>query len=414
MRRTAGVVAVGVCAIAIMASCKAAEDALDHVSVADLKMQLEKLDVPSSGFVQRAPPPTTRLPYVATHGGALYLIGGVDTSVKTVGTVEKYDPSANTWSTLAPWPNPRLTEQFFELGSQLCALGTDAINKDSTGDLDCYDTDKNTWAKRAAIPPDAGTGVFRSAVVDGKLYAFAANAAQDAGDAGAFDASGFDASSSESSDVSVPSDLWVYDPTADAWTKKTPSPVGCSRVGSFSGPGSTAMVGGSGVIYVMGCDGGKGSQAFAGPAFSYDIAKDQWTQLPWPAMTPTHAFFVTAANKIVVVSNLSPFVVGFDLNTHQWSATPDPLPAMVPFHWTVTADATTISFFDFSDGTDTAHSTYFGEVNRFDVPSNSWTQNVAKLPQYPDNSYAPDFAAVTLGTDEYIVGAWASATVTFH
>jgi N-acetylneuraminic acid mutarotase len=116
----------------------------------------------------RAPMPTPRAyPAVVTDGVFIYAIGGVttDTNDGGVATVERYDPSANTWSTLAPMPSPGSSIAAGVLNGTIVVVGSGSANSSAT---DVYDISSNTW--RAGSPMPAGRSAAAAGVANGGLY----------------------------------------------------------------------------------------------------------------------------------------------------------------------------------------------------------------------------------------------------
>ena len=404
-------------AFAVIASggCKAVDDLQNHLSGAQFAPRLEKLDPASSSFVQRAAPPDDKSePYVVSHGGAIYLIGGVDGSLKPVPGVYKYDPAGNTYTKLTDWPNPTLPDNFNELGSKICALGGVLLDGTNSADLNCFDPAANAWSKGAAIPSSAGDGGFRNVVFGGKLWTFESSksgpVAADAGADGGIDAD-WDAATVGSPPPDGDSSFYAYDPASDAWTQKASSPYVCNTPLSGTGYGRSGMVGIGSTIYVLGCIGAS-NEGVGGPAFAYDTTKDTWTQIASPPIIVEYSFAM--GNKIVVASHVSPFVAVYDTASSTWTASKSgATQPLIPFDWTAYGDGTGLWYFDWADGVDVNHLVYEGEAWRYDPGADTWTKT-ATLTRDVDSSNRPSFFPLQVGSDVYIAGAWVSAVLTLH
>ena len=412
-RRSVKLCALGVVAVATIGACKAVEELQDHLSGVQFEMRTLKLDVAKGTFVTRTPPPTKRQPQVIVHGGAIYALGGIDGSLRPQAAVEKYDPATDTWTTLAPWPSPRVTDEFFELGGQLCTLG--GLLSSNGNVLTCYDPAKNTWADRAAMPDSAGKGAFRAVVAGGALYAFAQAGQTQTGDAGAFDATTYDEAGTDAGPTPgdlAPTDFYTYDPAKDAWTQKASAPFDCSSARSSVGPGLDAMVAIGAKIYVIGCQEKLASTtAVTVSDLVYDTAADSWSEIPPSPVGARGAFVISG--KIVAVSDAAPFVSTFDPAGGHWSVTKAaPPPFLAAGGLGLLPDATGVFYFDMSDIVG-KQQVYNGEVWRYDVTADTWTK-VATLTRDLDPSYFPGFVPVLLGTDPYLVGGWESAVLTIH
>jgi hypothetical protein len=406
---------VGVAAATSFGGCKAVDDLQNHVSGVQITPRLAKMDPSSSSFVQRAPPPDNKAePYFVAHGGAIYLVGGLDGSLKPVPGVQKYDPASNTYTKLADWPNPTVPDNFNELGTKLCALGGTLLDGTNSADLNCFDPDKNVWSKGAAIPSSAGNGSFRNVVYGGKLWTFESSksdpVAPDAGaDGGGIDAS-WDANGLSSAPPDGNSSFYAYDPATDAWTQKASSPYVCNVATGRTGAGGSGMVGVGSVLYVLGCIDGTYLEV-GGPAFAYDTVKDTWTQMPSAPINVQFAFAM--GNKILATSHESPFVAIYDTAASTWSTPKATPPPMLPFDWTAYGDATGLWYFDWADGTQPGALSWAGEAWRYDPTADTWTKT-ATLAQDVDASNRASFFPMEIGGDLYIAGAWVSAVISFH
>lgn len=81
---------------------------------------------------------------VATFGGQLYAVGGVDGNL-CHNTAERLDLVRNAWENIAPMSTRRSTHDLVALDDGLYALGgNDGSNSLST--VEIYDTARNKWS----------------------------------------------------------------------------------------------------------------------------------------------------------------------------------------------------------------------------------------------------------------------------
>jgi N-acetylneuraminic acid mutarotase len=101
----------------------------------------------------------------AVLGGQLYVVGGCSTSGdvscnQDSAAVYRYDPSTNTWATLASYPIPVGYGACAGLDGQVvCTGGHNAANDDLSATY-LYDPVTNTWTRGASIPGIRGVGYW--------------------------------------------------------------------------------------------------------------------------------------------------------------------------------------------------------------------------------------------------------------
>ncbi|HUX87926.1 MAG TPA: kelch repeat-containing protein, partial [Chloroflexota bacterium] len=148
--------------------------------------------------------------------GSIYVAGGIVTyqPYTAVATVERYDPTTDSWSTRAPMLTTRTDFSLVAApDGKLYAIGGDT-NSAYSGTVEAYDPSTNQWTWRANLLPPARSV---SAVLgpDGSIYAIGGTVN------GSCCATRVD----------------VYDPSADRWAPSTPLPIwtyGATAVGSGS------------------------------------------------------------------------------------------------------------------------------------------------------------------------------------
>jgi N-acetylneuraminic acid mutarotase len=170
-----------------------------------------------------APVPTKRgSPVAVSAGDRMYVIGGAVAGPgqpavhparphTSVGTVEEYDPAANSWRTRAPMPTPRnhmvggaISGKIYvasgRVGAAFISGGSSNI-----GVIEAYDPATDSWSHglaRMANARSAGAG----AVYNGKLYITGGEY-------------------QEPAMMATFRSLEAYDPVANAWQTLRPMPV---------------------------------------------------------------------------------------------------------------------------------------------------------------------------------------------
>jgi len=141
-----------------------------------------------------------------------------------LGTVEKYDVDTNTWSTVAPLPNPRSDLAAVAHGGKIFVFGgcTGTASAPSvTNEADMYDPQTNTWTTGLASMPTPRASLVAGHSGD-KVYAIG----------------GTDG-------VSASSVNEVYDIPDNSWSTNTPMPTARQEAGVNSHGGRVYVVGGA-------------------------------------------------------------------------------------------------------------------------------------------------------------------------
>ena len=141
-----------------------------------------------------------------------------------LGTVEKYDVDTNTWSTVAPLPNPRSDLAAVAHGGKIFVFGgcTGTASAPSvTNEADMYDPQTNTWTTGLASMPTPRASLVAGHSGD-KVYAIG----------------GTDG-------VSASSVNEVYDIPNNSWSTNTPMPTARQEAGVNSHGGRVYVVGGA-------------------------------------------------------------------------------------------------------------------------------------------------------------------------
>lgn len=204
-------------------------------------------DPASSAWTVLAPMPTARGGATAQAlNGALYLMGGMDSSGASLSGVARYDPASNVWSTAASMLTRRDNPSSAVLDGKLYVFGGRTRNADGTtingtlASVEMYDPADGTWTARAPMPTGRRTATVgtlngRAQVMGGERTSTGGTFAQNE----------------------------EYDPLSNSW--RTLTPMLTPRHGAVAGTIN-------GVVYVAGGGPGGGStyttvnEAFAGLA----------------------------------------------------------------------------------------------------------------------------------------------------
>ena len=188
----------------------------------------------------------------AAVGHALYLVGGESTAGREAH-VEKYDPTANTWSTQAGlMPAPVSNSCAAAIGTDIYVPGGFTAASAPISDLQVYHTSSDTWETVTSDPLPVTLITHSCASLNSKLYVFGG--------------------SNQSSATSTVNTVYVYDPGAQAghrWSTLTPMPTARTYT-------AAAVVGSK--IYVAG-----GWNDLSQPVQvveAYDPASNIWETLP--------------------------------------------------------------------------------------------------------------------------------------
>jgi len=140
--------------------------------------------------------------------GKIYVFGGYsgyifanNSDINSLSSAEVYDPSTDSWITLAPMSTPRCFFQTKVIGGKIYAIGGWNISTgESIGKVlsstEVYDPSTNTWTTLASM--SAARQAFQTEVIDDKIYAFGGCSTYN---------THYILSSTE-----------VYDPSSDTWT----------------------------------------------------------------------------------------------------------------------------------------------------------------------------------------------------
>ncbi len=187
----------------------------------------------------------------ASDGTYSYHAGGYSFSTgTTLNSLYRYDPVANSWTTLAPMPDSlslMASAVYYPPTNKIYVFGgEDAVSGVNTNATRIYDIASNSWSAGAPMPDVRsfmGSG-YNSA--NGKIYLV----------------SGYNTGTVDSAQP----DTWEYDPVANTFTSKAmfPHPAGGMASGFVNG-----------VLYVAG--GRDASNTVINLNWAYDPVADSWT-----------------------------------------------------------------------------------------------------------------------------------------
>ncbi len=148
--------------------------------------------------------------YAADAGGHAYAIGGLGRSTNALATVERYDPVADSWTTMASLPGGRYHfGAVFDSTNTIYTFGgrTNAMAGSETATVLAYSVSDNVWNSLSPMPvATAGSTAFKGP--DGKYYVIG-------GTSGGL----------------ATNLVQVYDRGSDTWSLSTPLPVAVSAAG---------------------------------------------------------------------------------------------------------------------------------------------------------------------------------------
>src|ERR1051325_6148533 len=187
----------------------------------------------------------------ASNGTFAYFAGGYSfTSGQSLTSLYRYDPVANTWTTLAPVPGPGFimaSAAYYPTTNKIYVFGgEDAVSGTNYNTTRIYDIASNTWTTGANMPDVRsfmGSG-YNSG--NGKIYLV----------------SGYNTGNVDSAQP----DTWEYDPVANTFTSKAPFP---HPAGGFA-QGVIA-----GHLYLAG--GRDAANTIINLTWDYNIAANTWT-----------------------------------------------------------------------------------------------------------------------------------------
>jgi probable HAF family extracellular repeat protein len=152
----------------------------------------------------------------AVIGGKLYSFSGcrlVNGVQDAAGLLHRYDPAANSWTTLPSAPSVHFQPAVAAVGEKLYVVGGNNGAGVATRRVDVYDPATDSWATKAPMP--TGRVALAGAAVGGKLYVMGGRSGTSYKDA-----------------------VQVYDPVTNSWSSGAPmitarAGFGAAAIGQF-------------------------------------------------------------------------------------------------------------------------------------------------------------------------------------
>lgn len=246
----------------------------------------------------------------AVVGGRIYVFGGFhDARTRATTRVQRYDPAADSWDTVAPMPEKITHAGHAADGDRVWLVGGFVGDHpgNSTAHAWVYDARADRWSALPDLPAPRGGG---GAALVGSTLHFVGGAIRN-GDAYAGDFG----------------DHWTLDvDTGRAWHPAAPMPNPRNHLGALAANGQIYVIGGQHLG-----DEAAGNQT---TVQRYDPATGAWTALA-PLPSPRghiSSSLVLRAGKILVIGGLAnrsralDEVLEYDPSADSWRAL-DPLPA---------------------------------------------------------------------------------------
>jgi serine protease AprX len=245
-------------------------------------------------WVQRAPMPYSAAgTFAASDGTSVYAGGGLDANLGVRNDLLRYDPSADSWTSLAPSPDYYFASPGVYFNGKIYNFGGFDQTFQATNTTRIYDIATNTWLPPGA-PMPAALGGMPAALWNGIIYV--------AG--GATDAFG----------TNIVNTLYAYDIAANSWTTLAHMPQ------ALLVPGFGMI---HGKLYVAG---GSDGVTQLNTLYIYDIASNTWmtspNHLPVAAEAPGCAVL---HNQLYLFGGVSPLIMTqiYNPGSNTWSFGPN-------------------------------------------------------------------------------------------
>ena len=237
---------------------------------------VEVYDPRTNSWRTAAPLPTARTGPAAVTGtdNRIYVIGGSlggFDNERVTATVEAYNPSSNSWATVAPLPRPRshLSAALGFDGRIYAIGGRDPARGYFLDDVTVYDPEENNWRTVASLPT-ARYSPAAAVAANGRIYVMG----------------GVEGPITETSNRAE-----VYDPRHDQWATAPSMNTPREGLGAARGPNDR--------IYAIGGLNAQAGREVLNSVESY--APPQWTftRIDVPNGSDTEALGINASGQIV-------------------------------------------------------------------------------------------------------------------
>src|SRR5437762_3852615 len=256
----------------------------------------------SNTWTPVAPLPEPRAWFSGTTDGTyIYLLGGEDQNFNTTATLWRYDPISNTYNTgLPPYTIPTYFHACAYLNGKIYRIAGRAIGTDFH--VEVYDIATNTWSMAANYP--FANHSLMAVALGNYIYAGGGNAS--------------------------PNKTWRYDPSTNTWDDAAIADLPAGRTVAASGAYNGRWI----------LAGGDVNFAISTSAIAWDPATNTWTNLANMVQARDFLAGATAGQSFYAVAGTSG--PGTPTNDNQQytevpCGTPSPTPTATP---TVTATTT--------------------------------------------------------------------------
>jgi DNA-binding CsgD family transcriptional regulator/N-acetylneuraminic acid mutarotase len=159
-------------------------------------------------------------PAVVAYEDQIYAISGINSQGVFAG-VDRYDPLADTWTSLPPKPLPVFNAQAAVINGEIYVPGgrLSIDNLHPSDILEIFDTNSEQWHTGASLP--VPLSAYGMVAYDGDLYVF-----------GGWDGTKYI------------DNVYTYDPTLDVWHEQTPMPTARGFCGVAEAGGKIYVIGG--------------------------------------------------------------------------------------------------------------------------------------------------------------------------
>ena len=249
-----------------------------------------------------APLPEPRAWFSGTTDGTyIYLLGGEDQNFNTTATLWRYDPISNTYNTSLPsYTIPTYFHACAYLNGKIYRIAGRAIGTDFH--VEVYDIATNTWSMAANYP--FANHSLMAVALGNYIYAGGGNAS--------------------------PNKTWRYDPSTNTWDDAAIADLPAGRTVAASGAYNSRWI----------LAGGDVNFAISTSAIAWDPATNTWSDLPNMVQARDYLAGATAGQSFYAVAGSSAPGTGTNDNqqyTEILCVTPTPTATVTP---TTTATVT--------------------------------------------------------------------------
>jgi Subtilisin-like serine proteases len=236
--------------------------------------------------------------FVASDGTFVYSGGGLGDFFTAHNDLLRYDPVADSWTSLASSPDYYFGSQAVYFNGKIYNIGGYNEAFQPTATTRIYDIATNTWTTGAPMP--SAVGGMATALWNGVVYV--------AGGSPDF--------------VNVVNTLYAYDVAANTWTTLSPMPQ------ALWAPGFGAI---NGKLYVAAGGSGGGGITPLNTLYIYDISSNTWTnganvpvatQAPGSAVLHGHLYLFGGLSPLIMTQIYNPssnrWSIGPNMNSYRW------------------------------------------------------------------------------------------------